>query len=340
MDAALTEVLGELEIEDFLEKAGGAKVLTATDNPTTMQINVGRKCNLVCTHCHLECGPNRTEEMSKEVMDACIKVFANKGFKIADITGGAPEYNENLQYLIESLAPIAQKVMVRTNLCILEEPEYAHFIDVYARNKCELIASLPCYTKEGAEGQRGAGMYEPAIAAFKKLNALGYGTDPELRINIVYNPDGAFLPPNQEGLRGDYAEYLGEHHGIVFNDLYAICNSPLGRFGQRLMREGKLESYIDELIATFNPATVPNIMCLTQLSVGYDGKLYDCDGHQAIGLPITNWNSIFDLIDSSLTPRVIKTAVNCFSCTAGTGSSCGGALTDDGKSSGECCCCG
>lgn len=317
-----------LSVPDFMELAGGCDALTTHDRLTTMQLNIGRACNLVCSHCHVEAGPSRTELMGKDVMEASAEVFKKNGFAIADITGGAPEMNPHLEWLIEALSGVAKKVMVRSNLVILENEQYAHYVDVYKRNKVELICSMPCYGRDGVEGQRGEGTYDPIIRMLKKLNGMGYGVDPELRLNLAFNPGGPSLPPDQGKLAKTYKEVLERDFGIVFNDLYTIANSPLGRFGKRLVKNGELADYVELLTSTFNKETVAHLMCLSQLSVGWDGRVYDCDAHQAIDLPIDEWASIFDLIDKPLSPRVVKTSIACFSCTAGCGSSCGGSLTD------------
>ena len=320
----------KLDIPGFLEMAGGQQALTTRDKLTTMQLNIGRACNLACAHCHVEAGPDRTECMGKDVMEASVEVFRKHGFSVADITGGAPEMNPHLEWLIEAMAPLAKKVLVRSNLVILEDDRYAHFLDVYKRNKVELICSMPCYGREGVEAQRGRGTYDPIIRMLKRLNDMGYGIDPELRLNLAFNPGGPSLPPVQSNLEKTYKESLQAEHGIVFNDLYTLTNSPLGRFGKRLVTKGELADYMNLLTSTFNEETVSHLMCLDQLSVGWDGKLYDCDSNQAIGLPIDAWDSIFDLVDAPLELRVVKTSFACFSCTAGCGSSCGGSLADAG----------
>lgn len=328
----------KLGMPDFSEMAGGPDALTASAHPTTMQLNIGRACNLVCSHCHMEAGPNRTECMGKDVMEASVEVFRKHGFAIADITGGAPEMNPNLEWLIEAMTPLASKVLVRSNLVILEDEKYAHFLDVYKRNKVELICSMPCYGREGVESQRGQGTYDPIIRVLRRLNDMGYGVDPDLRLNLAFNPGGPNLPPAQANLEKTYKESLQNEHGIVFNDLYTLTNSPLGRFGKRLVAKGELADYLNLLTSTFNKETVSHLMCLSQLSVGWDGKLYDCDSNQAIDLPIDAWDSIFDLVDAPLAPRVVKTSFACFSCTAGCGSSCGGSLTEGESESTTCCC--
>ncbi len=332
------EEIETLDVPNFVELAGGSEALTTHDRLSTMQLNIGRACNLSCTHCHLEAGPARTELMGRDVMEACVKVFVDNGFSIADITGGAPEMNPDLEWLIEALSPLAEKVMVRTNLVICEDEAYARYLDVYRKNKVEIVCSMPCYGREGVDGQRGAGTYDSLVRMLKKLNDIGYGIDPDLQLDLVYNPDDPSLAPAQAGLEQTYKETLEREHGIVFNNLFALTNSPLGRFGKRLQATGELADYVDLLVSSFNKDTIPHLMCLSQLSVGWDGKLYDCDGHQAIDVPVDAWDSIFDLSEGHLEPREVKTSIACFSCTAGSGSSCGGSLSDEGDGSSTCCC--
>lgn len=328
MSAPYLEEIAKLNLPDFYDMAGGAEALTAENAPRTMQINVGRPCNLACNHCHLECGPTRTEVMSRAIMEDCVKAFRENGFAIADITGGAPEMNPHLEWLIEQLAPIAQKVMVRSNLVILENEQYAPLMDVYERNKVEIICSMPCYGKDGVEDQRGAGTYEPIVRMLQRLNARGYGRTPDLKLNLAFNPGGPTLPPKQADLENTYRESLKSEHDIDFDSLFVMTNSPLGRFGKRIVADGTAADYMDLLISTFNKDNVKNVMCLDQVSVGWDGRLYDCDAHQAIDLPIAGGGTIADMASGalSITPRVVKTSIACFGCTAGSGSSCGGSL--------------
>ncbi len=336
----LMEELKGLDIADFAERSRsecGDDALKAGGHPRTMQLNIGRRCNLVCAHCHLECGPGRTEMMSKDVMEACIEAFERFGFSIADITGGAPEMNPGLEWLIEEMSRLG-KVMVRTNLAILEDPQYSHLIEVYRRNGVQLICSLPCYGRDGVDAQRGEGVYDACIRILGKLNSVGFGVTDGIELDLVFNPGDPALPPSQDSLEGDYKRNLADEHGISFDRLFTIANSPLGRFGKRLVSSGELGSYMDLLTGSFNPLTVSKLMCLDQVSVGPDGRLYDCDGNQAAGLPITRWGSIFDLLEKGISPREVRTAEHCYSCTAGCGSSCGGSLTTDAGSESACGC--
>lgn len=323
------EYLKEMEeFPAFSEQEACQKYGETLDHPEVMQINVGKTCNLHCKHCHIQAGPDRTEQMDRETMDACIDVYKNNGFKTIDITGGAPEMNPNTPYLIERAADAGAHVIVRSNLVILEEPGYEKFIDVYRKNKVELVASLPSYAKRDADRQRGAGTFDAVIDMIKKLNAQGYGVEDGLTLNLVYNPGGAFLPPDQESLRREYAQKLGSQFGIHFNDLFVITNNPIGRFGDFLERSGNYQRYMKRLINAFNPAAVENMMCRNQISVDYDGTVYDCDFNLALGLPAHVPGNIRELRDAKLEKRKIVFANHCYACTAGAGSSCGGSTAE------------
>lgn len=292
---------------------------------TTLQMNITYRCNLACKHCHLECGPNRTEMMTQEIMEDCLVVFAKYGFSILDITGGAPELNPYLPWLLEKAHQRGIHTMVRSNLTILNQSEYQSYPQMYADNKIEIIASLPFYTAKDNDRQRGEGVFDDSIELLQKLNSLGYGKENELRLNLVYNPGGAFLPPPQATLAEEYRRRLKEQYNIVFNNLYAITNNPLGRFAAFLERSNNLNSYMQRLYNAFNPAAAYNMMCRSQISVGCDGKIYDCDFNQAADLPNTEQLTIRDLLSQPLKVRQITFANHCYACTAGFGSSCGGA---------------
>lgn len=290
-----------------------------------MQVNMGKKCNLSCKHCHIEAGLDRPEMMSREVMEACLQVFAKNDFTTLDITGGAPEMNPHFEWFVEQAAQRQIHIILRTNLVILEKEEYRHLPERFAETGVEIVASLPYYSEKDTDRQRGQGVFSSCLAMLQKLNRLGYGTSPELVLNLVYNPGGAFLPPNQAALTMDYRNKLADLYGISFNWLYTITNNPIGRFGDFLQRSGNMNSYLNRLAASYNPATVENMMCRSQLSVGWDGLLYDCDFNQALGLTINGINQIKDLIDHPITTRKIVFGNHCYACTAGAGSSCGGA---------------
>ncbi len=304
------------------------------DTISTMQINVGLKCNLACKHCHVESSPARTEEMSKETMEQCLKVVRDHDIDVIDITGGAPEMNPNYEWLIREAAATGARVMTRSNLVILKDPSYMHLPQLWAELGIVVIASLPHYVKKNAEKQRGEGTYDAIIDGIKKLNALGYGRgeSPDLdgktlELDLVYNPGGMFLPGDQAGLERDYKQKLNEEYGIIFDNLFAIANNPNGRFANALHKKGKLGSYMKKLVDAFNPAAVPTMMCRSQISVGYDGLLYDCDFNQAAETPTLDGKSIADLAanPSMSLKRKIAFGNHCYGCTAGAGSSCGGA---------------
>jgi len=297
-----------------------------TDSMQVLQVNVGKLCNMACHHCHVEAGPSRTESMSRQVMEACLAAYQLNGFQTIDITGGAPEMNPDFEWFLEESCKISDHVIVRTNLTVLQLEGYHHLEQVYADNKIEIDASLPCYTKENTDAQRGSGAYEASVKTIRELNALGYGTDPELILNFVYNPGGAFLPPSQEELEKDYKTILADKYGIVFNQLLTITNNPIGRFKRELVRSGEYDSYDELLKEHYNPETEQSMMCRFQVSVGYDGRLYDCDFNQALDLPINGAHMIFDIAEKPLKKRKIIFADHCYACTAGHGSSCCGQI--------------
>lgn len=290
----------------------------------TLQVNIGKKCNLACKHCHVQAGPNRGELMSKDIMKDCLVVFKEQGFSILDITGGAPEMNLELMWFIEEATKIAKKVIIRTNLTILKEEGYKHLPEFYAKHKVELVCSLPYYTAKDTNRQRGEGVFEDCIDVLQKLNEIGYGRNPELILNMVYNPGGAFLPAPQASLEEQYKIKLKNQFDIDFNQLFTITNNPIGRFGGFLKRSNNLERYMDRLCSAFNPSALKGMMCRTQLSVSWDGSLYDCDFNQAVDLKVEGENSISMLKGKELSQRKIKFGNHCYACTAGAGSSCGG----------------
>jgi radical SAM/Cys-rich protein len=288
-----------------------------------MQVNVGKQCNLACKHCHIEAGPGRSESMGREVMEACLRVFGQNHFRVLDITGGAPEMNPDFLWFAQSAVERGIHTIVRTNLVILQQEGYERLPEFYARNKLELVASLPYYTENDTDRQRGKGVFAACISAMRELNALGYGSDPSLILNLVYNPGGAFLPPSQERLAEDYRKKLFDGYGVSFNSLYAITNNPIGRFGDFLKRSDNLAGYMNRLVSAFNPAAVESMMCRSQISVDWDGTLYDCDFNLALGLP-ADVPSRIQALDGALGERGIVFGSHCYACTAGAGSSCGG----------------
>lgn len=321
----IEELNSKVNIAMFEDSVEEKDFLKTLENPSTLQVNVGKICNLRCKHCHVEAGPDRKEEMSKEVLQACLDVFKKYNFKIMDITGGAPEMNPNFEWFVEESSKIADKVIVRTNLVILTTKKYAHIAEFYKNNKVAVVSSLPFYTKKNADIQRGEGVFDKSIEALQMLNKLGYGKSPDLNLDLVFNPAGAYLPPDQDSMTKLYKERLYSDYQIVFDNLYTITNNPIGRFADFLEESGNLEDYMNTLYYSFNPATVENMMCRDQISVAWDGSLYDCDFNQAIDMKIEGINDIFELRDNSLDIRRIKTGKHCYACTAGAGSSCGGA---------------
>lgn len=306
-------------IPKFFEKVENKKFLY-TSSMDTMQLNIGKICNLACKHCHVEAGPHRKEYMKKEIMDDCLYVFKKHNFKVMDITGGAPEMMPNFEYLVEESRKIAKEVIVRTNLTILLDEKYSHLIDFYAKNRVTIFCSLPFYTKEITDGVRGVGVYEDSIEVLKKLNAVGYGK--ELALNLVYNPDGAFLSDSQESLETEYRKKLLDEYGIIFTNLFTITNNPIGRFGMRLYKKDKLKNYMLKLFNAYNEDTVEFLMCRNEINVSYDGYIFDCDFNQALDLKINSDKvHISDYKNCDFPKRKIALGNHCYGCTAGAGSS-------------------
>jgi radical SAM/Cys-rich protein len=294
-----------------------------------LQVNVGKLCNLTCVHCHVNAGPKRKEIMTRETVDRVVDWFARTEIPTIDLTGGAPEMIPDFRYFIErakTLRP-SRRVIDRCNLTILLDPGYEGLAQFLARHKVEIIASMPCYTAENVNAQRGQGVFDGSIEALRVLNSLGYGSD--LPLHLVYNPVGAFLPRPQAELEADYKRELKQHFGIVFNNLYTITNLPIARFASYLRHNNKLEEYMQLLIDNFNPATIAGLMCRNTISVSWTGEVFDCDFNQMLKM---NWRNgtgplhLWDLDPAAVENREIQTGNHCFGCTAGAGSSCGGAL--------------
>jgi radical SAM/Cys-rich protein len=298
--------------------------------PEILQVNVGKLCNLTCVHCHVNAGPKRKEIMTRETVDRIIDWLAKTDIPTVDLTGGAPEMIPDFRHFIERVKDLkpSRHVIDRCNLTILLERGYEDLAEFLATNKVEVIASMPCYSLENVNAQRGDGVVEGSIAALQLLNSFGYGVDPELPLHLVYNPVGAFLPPAQAELETDYKRELQEHFGIVFNRLFTLSNLPIGRFAAYLRRNNELDKYMQLLIDAFNPATIEGVMCRNTISVGWRGEVYDCDFNQQLGMQWNNGRSIFlwDVDPDSFENRAIMTGDHCFGCTAGAGSSCGGAI--------------
>jgi len=297
---------------------------------TVFQINVGKLCNQTCRHCHVDAGPDRQESMSRETADLCLRALAQTDIPTVDITGGAPELNPNFRWLVEQATALGRHVMDRCNLTVLLLPSQADLAEFLARHRVEVIASLPSYRPSQTDAQRGDGVFEKSIQAMQRLNRLGYGVEGSgLILNLVQNPVGAFLPPKQEAAEVQFRRELKRTHGVVFNRLYTITNMPISRFLEFLLESGNYEGYMERLANAFNPTAASGVMCRYTLSVGWDGTLYDCDFNQMLDLPVDHGGPrhIRDFDASQLHTRHIVTGNHCYGCTAGAGSSCGGAVT-------------
>lgn len=295
-----------------------------------LQINLGYLCNLECTHCHVDASPRRKEITTKDVLNKCLEVIDTlKTIHTVDLTGGAPEMNPDFEWLLEELGKRDVEVLVRSNLTILVEGKFKSYPELLTKHKVTIVSSLPCYTEENVDAQRGDGVFTKSIKALQILNSLGYGTNPELKLHLVYNPGGASIAPNQDKLHKDYTIELKEKYNIVFNDLFTITNLPISRFLEYLISENKLNTYMDVLANSFNPTAAQNVMCRNTLSVDYDGNIYDCDFNQILKLQIATEKSknIMDFNYEDVKNRHIIVNQHCFGCTAGEGSSCQGALT-------------
>ena len=295
----------------------------------TLQVNMGYRCNLSCSHCHVEAGPARIENMDAGTVEAVIEALANGPIALVDITGGAPELNPSFRRLVGAARRLEKHVIVRTNLAVIHEPGMTDLPQFYRKHDVELIASLPCYQEENVDSMRGKGTFARCITALTMLNALGYGLPDGIPLRLVYNPAGPFLPPHQGALEQDYRRVLSERFGIAFTSLYALANMPIGRFRERLAGAGELDRYCDLLSGSFNPATLDRIMCRSLLSVGWDGRLYDCDFNQVLGLAMAPGvpGHIRSFDYARLANRAVRVGDHCYGCTAGSGSSCTGATS-------------
>lgn len=307
--------------------------LKNTDFPTIsrnkleiLQVNLGYLCNLSCTHCHVNAGPKRTELMDLATIDAILSFIDSHNLHTLDLTGGAPEMNPHFRYLVTAAANRGLKVIDRCNLVILLEPGFTWLADFLAAKRVEIVASLPCYLQDNVDKQRGKGTFAASIAALQKLNALGYGqTNTRLTLNLVFNPQGASLPPKQEDLERDYKHHLQTHFGIVFNHLFALTNLPVQRFGSVLLSTGQFDNYLQLLKNNFHAPNLERVMCKHTLSVDWQGYVYDCDFNQMLKLPLGAEKTHISQI-ADLTGQAIKTLQHCYACTAGQGSSCSGVI--------------
>ena len=308
------------EIKNFESMIDNPALKFTAGKLRVLQVNIGSLCNLACKHCHVNAGSNRTEIMTRETMQHILRVLNN--FETLDITGGAPEMNPDFKYLVDEAAKTGIHVIVRSNLVILTQKGYEDLPKFFADRNIEIAASLPYYSENDCDRQWGAGTFKAAITALKNLNSLGYGINENLPLDLVYNPGGAFLPPDQSELENEYRLHLRKNYGVEFTHLFAITNNPIGRFGDFLRRTNNFDRYMKRLYDAFNPSALENMMCRFQLSVGWDGKLYDCDFNQPLGLTINGPQNISEL--NEIHSREIKFANHCYACTAGSGSSCGG----------------
>jgi len=298
----------------------------------TLQVNLGYRCNQSCLHCHVNAGPNRTEEMSGAVIDSVLAFIERRRIATLDITGGAPELNTHFRRLVTAARARGVKVMDRCNLTILEQPGQEDLAEFLAREQVEVVASMPCYLEANVERQRGKGVFDGSIRGLRRLNALGYGRDANLVLNLVYNPQGPSLPPAQAALEADYKRVLGERYGIVFDKLFVLANMPIQRFGASLLGKGDFDGYLHLLQDAHLDANLAGVMCRSLISVDWRGFVYDCDFNQMLDLPLQRGASerlrLADLIDEDLAGNPIRVAGHCYGCTAGQGSSCGGALKE------------
>ena len=319
--------LAELAIPAFEERTGGPLLAGRAE---TLQINVGRRCNQVCAHCHVDAGPDRTEVMGDDVLDACLDLVETGAFTFLDVTGGAPELHPRFAELVERAAASGVRVMHRCNLTAIRLPAYRHLPELFARCKVQIIASLPAIAQACTDVQRGDGVYDASIESLRELNALGYGQEGSgLLLDLVSNPIGAALPAPQEELERQFREQLREQFGIEFNRLLTITNMPISRFLEWLDEKEKLESYMGTLVDAFNPCAAEAVMCRTTVSVGPDGRVFDCDFNQMLDVE-AEVPSILDLPAAEFVARLegrkIRTAAHCYGCTAGAGSGCQGAI--------------
>ena len=319
------ETLARLKLKNFPPALRPADI-------EIFQINVGKLCNMACKHCHVDAGPDRTDAMmSRETVDLCLAALDQTGAKVVDLTGGAPELNPHFRYLVDQCVARGKRVIDRCNLTVLLTGPCRDLPEWFAVRGVEVVCSLPHYRRRNTDLQRGAGTFERSIEALKRLNAVGYGRGhPRLRLTLVHNPAGAFLAGDQKSMEREWKQGLAENHGVTFDALIALNNMPISRFLEWLQSSGNLEQYMALLVNAYNPATLAGLMCRTTLSVGWDGRLYDCDFNQMLELearrPDGRAAHIRDFDPAALAARSIVTGRHCFGCTAGAGSSCGGAL--------------
>jgi radical SAM/Cys-rich protein len=295
-----------------------------------LQVNLGKLCNQVCTHCHVDAGPDRTENMTAETTGQVLELLKKHPIPTLDLTGGAPELNPNFRMLVREARALGRNVLDRCNLTVLTLKSQPGLIDFLAEHQVEVVASLPSFRQAGTDAQRGDGIFVKSILALKRLNEAGYGRGNGLKLNLVYNPVGAFLPASQTSLERDYKRELAERFDVVFDNLFTITNMPIRRYLEYLERSGNLQSYMELLAGAFNPAAAEAVMCRNYLSVGWDGQLYDCDFNQMLEMPVNSGaaDTLSALLVSGELRRRVRTGTHCFGCTAGSGSSCAGSVAE------------
>ncbi|XOV89917.1 MAG: arsenosugar biosynthesis radical SAM (seleno)protein ArsS [Pseudomonadota bacterium] len=297
----------------------------------TLQVNLGYLCNLSCTHCHVNAGPTRTELMDRDTIDLVLSFLEKQQIGVLDLTGGSPEMNPHFVDLVEAATAMGVTVMDRCNPTILVEPGYEYLPAFFAAQRVVVVASMPCYQEQNVDRQRGKGVYRDSIAGLKLLNAVGYGQQgTDLLLNLVYNPDEPILPPSQQGLQADYKRELLQDHGLVFNELFALANMPISRFGARLLAKNQFVDYMKLLRDSFSEVNLNTVMCRSLISVDYQGYVYDCDFNQMLAMPLASdkpKTHLRDLLEVDLEGRAVTVGEHCYGCTAGQGSSCGGALS-------------
>jgi len=323
------ETLADIK-HSFVEKLSETESKTLrTSKLEILQLNITRKCNLQCKHCHVSAGPDRQELMSKAKFESILELLDKADISTLDITGGAPEMNPHLEWFIRSASGKVERIIVRSNLVILKEEEFKKYIKIYSENKIEIVASLPHFTENLTDRMRGSGIFSTSIEVIKELNTEGYGKNGTGKVlNFVHNPVGAILPGDQNALETEFKKRLMDLYGIHFNNLFCITNMPLGRYLEYLKKSDNYEDYMDELICSFNPAAAESLMCKNTLNVSWDGKLYNCDFNQMLELEadFEKFSNITDFDPSYFEDKMISVGNHCFGCTAGSGSSCQGTI--------------
>jgi len=316
------------ELPNFMTTLSQRGLTLSRQAPRVLQINTGKICNLSCVHCHVNAGPRRKEIMTRKTVDRILNWLRETDMAVVDLTGGTPEMIPDFRYFVQSIRAMGREVIDRCNLTILNQPGYEWVADFHAEHGVHIVASMPCYSPENVNEQRGDGVFDSSIKALQALNQLGYGSDPALQLDLVYNPNGGALPPEQTALEADYKRELKTHFDIIFNQLFAITNMPIARFTSYLKRQGGYAEYMQLLLENFNSASIDGLMCRDTISVGWEGDLFDCDFNQQMNLqhgPKAEPHRLWDLELADWAQRPIQTGVHCYGCTAGQGSSCGGA---------------